>query len=233
MKSTIGPDDPRARMAMLARKIQAEHDSVDATLQSITDSATAMVPGAAHAGITLVTGRHRVESRAPTSPIPRKLDELQEQLGQGPCVQAVSAHETVDAPDLATDTRWPQFAAAATALGVGSMLSFQLYTDANNLGALNLYGATPHAFDAAAHDTAEALATHAAIALLGAQQQQQWRSALATRDLIGQAKGMLMERYNITAVQAFGLLTQLSQEANTKLIDIAHTLVDLGSDHQQ
>ncbi|KAA0017695.1 GAF and ANTAR domain-containing protein [Antrihabitans cavernicola] len=209
--------------------MQVAHGSVEETLQTITQAALTMVPGAAQAGITLVIGRHKVQSRAATSPVSRELDELQERLGEGPCLQATWEHETVSAPDLATESRWPRFAAGAVGMGVGSMLSFQLYTDDNDLGAMNLYGSRPHAFDADSYRTAAVLATHAAIALTGAQQQQQWQSALATRDVIGQAKGMLMERYKIDAVAAFDLLTTLSQEANVKVAEIARRLVDIAA----
>ena len=221
-----GGRDLRARMAELARDMQREHASVERTLQSITLAALDNVAGTAHAGITLVLGSRKVESRAATSAVPRKLDELQEQLGTGPCLQAIREHETVHIPDLAAETRWPPFTSAALGLGVASMLSFQLYTDGDNLGALTLYGATAHAFGRDAYDTGVALATHAAIALIAAQRQSQWESALASRDIIGQAKGMLMERYHIDALRAFDLLARLSQEANTKLADIARQLVE-------
>ena len=104
------------------------------------------------------------------------------------------------------------------------MLSFQLYTDHDNLGALNLYGMETHAFGPESHDMGLTLATHAAIALSTAQQHSQWASALSSRDLIGQAKGILMERYDIDSVQAFELIRQLSQERNTKVVELARSI---------
>ncbi|WP_134147986.1 GAF and ANTAR domain-containing protein [Mycobacteroides salmoniphilum] len=215
-----------AKMADVARRMQEEHSSVEMTLRSITAAALENVPGVEQAGITLVTGEYTVESRAATSELPRILDEVQQELKEGPCVQAAWEHETVYAADLTQTTPWPEFAKAAVKLGVRSMLSFQLFTHGENLGALNLYSRTPHAFGTESYDAGLALATHAAIVLVAAQRESQWVSALASRDIIGQAKGMLMERFNIGAAQAFTLIRQLSQESNTKLVDVARAIVD-------
>ena len=222
---TAPNSDYLQEIADRARTMHAQRPSVDDTLSTITRAAVDTVPGASHAGITFVTGKRRLESRAPTSPVPQKLDALQEELGEGPCLDAVFEQDTINVPDLAADPRWPRFSAAAVELGVGSMLSFQLYTDNDNLGALNLYGMTTQAFGHDSHDLGLTLATHAAIALSTARQQSQWASALASRDLIGQAKGMLMERYDIDSVAAFELIRQLSQERNTKVIDLARSIV--------
>ncbi|PKZ62992.1 hypothetical protein CYJ73_24260, partial [Gordonia terrae] len=104
-----------------------------------------------------------------------------------------------------------------------------LYTTDQELGALNLYAETPHAFDRDSLALALNLATHAAIALSSARREEQFHSALASRDIIGQAKGMIMERYNIDALQAFELLRKLSQDSNMRLADVAKQLVH--SDH--
>lgn len=223
-------DDPApgafsAKMADVARRMQQQHTSVEMTLRSITAATLENVPGVEQAGITLVTGRYSIESRAATSEVPRLLDGIQEDLRQGPCVQSAWEHETVHAADLAATTPWPDFAAAAVKLGVRSMLSFQLFTYGENLGALNLYSSSPQAFGADSYDAGLVLATHAAIVLVAAQREQQWVSALASRDIIGQAKGKLMERFNIDAAQAFVLIKQLSQESNTKLVDVARAIV--------
>ncbi|TSD99287.1 GAF and ANTAR domain-containing protein [Skermania sp. ID1734] len=216
----------RLRIREGAREIQGEHGSVEKTLEVITSAAVETVPGTSHAGVTLVIGRRRFESRAATSALPRQLDELQQSLGEGPCVQAAWLYETVDVDDLEGDQRWPKFAARAVELGVRSMLSFQLYTVDETLGALNLYAKTPRAFPSESYEAGLLLATHAAIALTGALRESQLKSALATRDIIGQAKGMIMERYGIDAVKAFDLLRRLSQETNTPLAQIARSLVE-------
>jgi AmiR/NasT family two-component response regulator len=105
------------------------------------------------------------------------------------------------------------------------MLSFQLYVSGDNLGALNLYNGSPEAFSDQSEHVGLLLASHAAVAMAGAQHEEQLLQAVATRDLIGQAKGILMERYKITADQAFSLLIRASQDTNSKLRDVADHLI--------
>ena len=108
---------------------------------------------------------------------------------------------------------------------VRSSLSIQLYVSDLDMGALNLYSDRPHAFDDETCNLAHILATHAAVAISGARRSSQFRSALASRDIIGQAKGMLMERFDVDAVRAFDLIRKLSQNTNTRLSDVAERLV--------
>ncbi|WP_186628998.1 GAF and ANTAR domain-containing protein [Rhodococcus sp. BP22] len=205
----------------MARALQQSYASIEDTLVSITTMAVGMVPGTDHAGITLVTGRRTVESRAATGELPRRLDSLQQQCGQGPCLDAVWEQRTVHVEDMRSEHRWPQFASEAGGMGVRSMLAFQLYTGRDNLGALNLYSERANGFDSASEELGLLLATQAAVALIAAQHEDQMQSALASRDLIGQAKGMIMERYGIDAVQAFDLLSRLSQDWNTSVAELA------------
>ena len=120
-----------------------------------------------------------------------------------------------------TDTRWPRFAAAAEAHGVRSMLGYKLFTSGRTLGALDLYSSKLNAFDADSEVVGELFAAHAAIALIGSTQQAEWQSALDSRDTIGMAKGILMQRERISDDQAFNLLVSTSQKANIKLHDLA------------
>src|SRR5829696_6703991 len=133
-------------MSSVARQFQEEHGDVEATLRIITAVATATVPGADECGITYVVGRRRLEPRAWTGDLPREVDALQGRLREGPCLDAVWDNEVVRVDDLATETRWPRFAREASALGVGSMLCFQLFVQGDNLGALNLYSREPAGF---------------------------------------------------------------------------------------
>ena len=125
---------------------------------------------------------------------------------------------------METETRWPRFTRRAFDLGVRSMLSFQLFTD-DSLGALNLFSRESHAFTAESEHVGTLFASHAAIALRGAQQEKQLNETLVTRDLIGQAKGILMERHQIDGHTAFEMLVKASQNSNTKLIDVATFLI--------
>jgi AmiR/NasT family two-component response regulator len=155
------------------------------------------------------------------------LDTLQEHHQQGPCLSAIRQHHTVVVDDYQAETRWPDFIAAALAqTSVRSSLSIQLFTDDSELGALNLYSEHAGNFTAHIEELALVIAAHAAVRLSGARRGRQFRTALATRDIIGQAKGIIMERYNTNAVYAFRLLVQLSQDRNESLAQIAEALVD-------
>ncbi|MGH3574909.1 MAG: ANTAR domain-containing protein, partial [Pseudonocardiaceae bacterium] len=141
---------------------------------------------------------------------------------------AIYVEQTVRVSDTASEDRWPEFAKRAAQLGVGSMLSFQLYVVGDNLGALNLYNREPDAFDDESEHVGLLFASHAAVAMAGAQRNEQLIRAIGTRDLIGQAKGILMERHKLTAEQAFMLLVRASQATHTKLRDIAEQLTTVG-----
>jgi GAF domain-containing protein len=218
--------DIGAAMAELARTLQREHSSEPATLLAVTTAAVRAVPGAAQAVISLVMRRQKmVQAHAATDPSAGRLDELQTELDDGPCLRAVWEQQTVHIPDMATESRWPRFAAAATQAGVGAMLCFQLFVEGDNLGALNLYGATAGAFTEESESAGLIFATHAAGALAGAQQEHHLSTALASRDIIGQTKGIVMERFHIDADHAFALIARLSQEHNIKLHTIATQLI--------
>jgi transcriptional regulator with GAF, ATPase, and Fis domain len=194
------------------------------TLAGVTAAAVNLIRGVDYADVLLIEKDH-FDSIAATAPVVKELDTVQERLGQGPCLQAAVADSVIRCADLRDDPRWPQFAAAATRLGVHSMLSFQLYTIKGGAGALNLLGSAPRAFSAEGEALGAVLATHAAVALAAINREHQFESALASRDNIGQAKGILMERLSIDAVQAFALLKQLSQSTNTPLRIIAQRVI--------
>jgi GAF domain-containing protein len=216
-------------MSRVARQLQESHGDVEATLRSITASAVATVPQADDCGISYVIGRRRVEPRAWTGALPEDVDALQERLGQGPCMDAAWEQEVVRVDDLAGDRRWPAFAEEALALGVASMMCFQLFVVGDQLGALNLYSRTPHAFDDESQEIGFMFATHAAVALAGAEHEENLRRGMDTRDVIGQAKGILMERHKLTADQAFGVLARVSQEMNRRLVEVASEVTGTGS----
>ena len=116
-------------------------------------------------------------------------------------------------------------------LGVRCSLSFQLFVHKDNFGALNLYGGEAGVFDDDSFLYGEILAQHAAVAMAGSQATEQMHRAIASRDLIGQAKGIIMERFRVDAVQAFALLTRLSQESNNKLLDVAERVIETRPKH--
>ncbi|WP_304045050.1 GAF and ANTAR domain-containing protein [Jatrophihabitans endophyticus] len=187
----------------------------------------AEIDAADHGGITLVD-KNRVRAVAATSPVVNGLDERQNDIGEGPCLSSLREQITVRSDDLAAEPRWPKFTAAAVDEGVHSMLSVQLFVEEENLGALNLYSNSPDAFSAADEYAAMAMAAHAAVAMKGKQLESNLRTALGSRDIIGQAKGILMERYKIDADEAFRLLVMASQRTHHKLREIADELTATG-----
>lgn len=228
MNALPEPQDLARRMAELAREF-FRPSSLAETLSGVTAAAVELVPNADWADILTVTGGRKVESFAATAKLPEELDAVQEKLGEGPCLDAAMNNLVVRSDDLRTETRWPRFAGEAVQAGVLSTLSFQLYLDSGSMGALNLFSSKPAGFDVAAEAITEVLATQAAMALSAARGHEQFSSALASRDIIGQAKGMIMERFGVDSVRAFELLRKLSQDSNIALADIATRLVESGS----
>lgn len=219
--------DLAAQLTEVARTLQQQGDAQD-TVDEIVRGAVATIPGAWHAGIIMVTGKREVSTVTMTGDVVGEVDQVQYDTGQGPCLEALYAHKLVSVPDLAHETRWPGFAERAHRLGVSSMLSFQLFVRDDDLGALNLYSPDAHTFDEESEHVGSLFAGHAAVALANAQQRDNLLQAVHTRDLIGQAKGILMERHKITGDQAFTVLMRTSQRTNVKLRDLAEVLVNTG-----
>ncbi len=224
-----GLDDLAAQLSALARSLQ-EGEDLQATLDSIVGAAVGTVPGAQHASISSIRRRKEVITRASTNDLPRAMDKAQYETEQGPCLDTLFEQRTAVIRDLDSEQRWPRFTERIRDLGLGSVLSVQLYVNGEDgdLGALNLTSADKDAFDEGSERIALLFAAHAAVAMADAQQQHQLRAAVDTRDLIGQAKGILMERFKITGDQAFLLLTRASQNTNRKLHRVADDLVHSG-----
>jgi GAF domain-containing protein len=214
-------------LAHLARDLDNESDPT-ALLQRIVDVAAAEVDGTDCAGVMLLE-HGQVSTPAATSGKVRLVDRDQHEAHEGPCLQAALDNiEMIRADDLSNDARWPLFAEKALAHGVASMLSFQLYVRDDNFGALNLYASEPHAFSDDSVHLGALLATHAALALASTRTESNLRTALQSRDMIGQAKGILMERFKIDQGAAFELLVAVSQHTHRKLREIAEDLTTTG-----
>lgn len=223
------------RLAQLVRDLDEEGISEqDGLINELTQAAVDYVPGAAAAGMTVVEHGRSVRTIGATTSDANALDSIQERHGAGPCLSATWDHHTVRVDDFSTDERWPQFFRSAMAeTPMRSSLSFMMFTDHGSMGALNLYAHRPHAFTDDSVEMGLIFATHGAVLWGSLRRESQFRSALASRDLIGQAKGMLMERFGIDAAHAFGLLTQLSQESNTKVVEIARQVVEADAPRRQ
>ncbi|WP_375430019.1 GAF and ANTAR domain-containing protein [uncultured Friedmanniella sp.] len=211
------------QMGEIARSMQG-HGDTHALLDDIVSAAVSLIPGVDEGSVSIVTDRRTITPQNPSGELPRIVDALQSETGEGPCLDAVYEQGTVHVPDMASEQRWLHFAPRAAAAGAASMLSFQLYVEGDNLGALNLYARTPHAFDEDSEQVGLLFATHAAVALASAQQRDNLTRGVATRDLIGQAKGILMERYRIDSQRAFLLLSRASQQSQVKLRTVAEQL---------
>ena len=216
------------RMAELAQVIALR--PIDDVLVDVTTAAKELIPGVAIAGVLLVGPGGTHQTLAPTSDLMFKLDNLQMATGEGPCLQAALDEVVIRTDDFRDEPRFPHYAPKVAELGLRSALSLKLYTADRTAGALNLFGYEPNLWDTEAETIGMVLAAHAAAAILATREGDQLNSALSSRDRIGQAKGILMERYKVDDVGAFAMLRQLSQDTNTKLVDIAQRVIDTRAD---
>ena len=210
----------------LVRDLEQRSDDVDTVLGDITTSAAKFVPGAQYAGITLVGRNSAVQTVAPTHRYVVYLDDVQRRHQQGPCLSSETRHEVVLIGDLATESRWPDFCEQAVKLTpVRAVLSMPLFTARRHRASLNLYAAKRDVFDEDSVELASVFGTHTALVWSLIRRSEQFKSALASRDIIGQAKGIAMERFGLDAVEAFELIKKLSQESNTPVAEIARRMV--------
>ena len=207
--------------------------SVQGTLRKIVELAVHAIDACQAAGVLTAGDGQPPTTLAASSPLAVMLDQLQIDAGNGPCLDSARSGSTIYVEDLAGDARWPEFATAAVEAGIRSVLGYAMAT--GTPGALNLDAGVPDAFDP--HDRAQALlfATLARLALDTAQERAldeertlNLTEALRTRELIGQAQGILIEREHITGEQAFEVLRRASQHLNVKLREVAAALVETG-----
>ncbi|MEV7503769.1 GAF and ANTAR domain-containing protein [Streptomyces sp. NPDC093018] len=218
------------RMAALARDLLAQ-DTVTDTLERITRSATELVPGCDAAGILILHAKG-VSTLAPTDQVVTDSDQLQERLQEGPCYD-VARPESDERVFRIADFRepnagWPRYVTEGRKLGLGSMMGFLLYTDEEDLGALNIYSRSPGAFTEASETAGWLLASHAAVAFSSARTHAQLEQAVATRHIIGEAMGILMGSHELTEGQAFDVLRRYSQDKNVKLREVARMICERG-----
>jgi GAF domain-containing protein len=211
----------------LARSLHLASADLEPTLDAIIAQAVSTVDPAQYAGLVLLLGGKLVPQATLGEP-PHVLDSLQNQTGEGPCIDAARDQSVIVIDNATTDSRWPRFNERAIELGLSSMLCVPLWVDRSRLGTLSFYSQKPDAFSVHHRRLAELYAAHAAIALADAQRTAQLQQALRNRDVIGQAKGILVERNKITSDAAFACLALASQHTNTKLIAVAHHLVETG-----
>lgn len=212
-------------MSAVAAALQLPID-LDETLNLITRCAADTVPGVCEASISITARDGRIETLAPTDPLVSRADHLQYELQQGPCLHAALEEPVVVVESLADDPRWPDFGPKAAALGFGSQVAFQFRAEPNIRGALNLYGVERHAIDEDSIQLGGMFAGQIALAMGWARQDTTLNEALTTRNTIGQAVGIVMERYQLDSDRAFRFLVRLSQNSNEKLRLVAGRIVD-------
>ena len=214
-------------LEIMARALHVKNAELQPTLEAIASTAVTMLSPARYAALT-VLARGELIPRASTGEPPLLLDRLQQRLGDGPCVNAAKRQSVFRIDDTREDLRWPEFCAEAARLNVRSMLCVPLWIDERGLGALSLYADQAAAFNESHERITILLATFAALALAEAQRADQMHDALSSRDVIGQAKGILMERHGVTADAAFSVLSRVSQAENIKLAEVARRFVETG-----
>jgi hypothetical protein len=220
-------NDVVARLTTAIGDLQRNESPVREGLGELVARAARQTPGAQYAGMTVVSRTHGISTAAATHHFAMLLDEIQERHQEGPCVSAAWRQNTEHIDDLETEERWPHYRRdALMETPVRSVLAFEVFVDKDVRGALNFYAEQPGAFQRDSFELGLIFATHIALAWSMFRRTDQFRSALLSRDIIGQAKGIIMERFHVNAIHAFELLSRLSQETNTKLADIAQQIID-------
>ncbi|WP_313405467.1 GAF and ANTAR domain-containing protein [Aeromicrobium sp.] len=202
-----------------------EQPTTEKTVELITQYAQ-IAAGSDEAGIMLVHSRARVETAASSSDRVIRSHDLQYELDEGPCLDALETGASFLVPDVETDARWVKWGPAVAELGIHSAMSVLLETRERRYGSLNLYSDAPGAFDGNDLATAQIFARHASIALANAHQEQGLLVAIDARKVIGQAQGILMERFDIDPDRSFEVLRRYSQNHNQKLHTVATWVVE-------
>lgn len=197
---------------------------LDHTLGRITAAAVEVLPDVQDASVTIVHDDGTLETAAPTAAVLLELDASQYELREGPCYDAAVDTVHVAAPNLAVDPRFPRYAEVAVAAGVRSQAGIRLFDTPTSQGALNLYSRRVGAFEDL-RSVGGLFAHQSAIALEYAREIDNLETAIRTRKTIGQAIGIVMERYGLTDERAFAFLTRLSQHRNVKLRRVAQEMV--------
>lgn len=218
---------PLGVAAALAKAIESIDGSPTfrETLDAVVAATRMSLPDFPHVSLSLRRPDGTVETASGTDELARELDELQHELAEGPCVEAMGEESLVVVEDLHREQRWPRYVPVARSRGICSQLGVPLFASGTHIGGLNLYARERADIDEACTETARLFATHSAIVLRRAQHEEQLRTALETRKLIGQATGITMERYQVDPEQAFRFLVRTSSASNTKLRDLAKELV--------
>jgi GAF domain-containing protein len=221
-----GVEATHLRIAEIVQQLHSRPDTdSDTVVAELAEHAAVEIPGAQYAGVTVTRNAKYIDTPAATHKWPILLDEIQQLHREGPCLTAAWEEKTIHVADLETDDRFPLYRRdALEQTPIRSVMAFQMFIAGETMGALNVYAEEPRAFGQASRDIGLIFAAHSSVAWNSARRGEQFRRALASRDTIGQAKGMIMERYGVDAVQAFEVLRKLSQDSNVPLVQVATEL---------
>lgn len=206
----------------------AEASGLQETLQRIVDLGEALLEHCDGVSLMLIGRGGVIDTPASSSAVAYESDMAQYSTGQGPCLDAIKEHHTIVMGDLETDERWPDYRARVLELGVRSMISLRLFVTDDSMGALDMYSRRPQAFDRRSQLIGQVFAAQASVALKAALIESGLQTAVESRDVIGQAKGIVMARHRVTADIAIEVLKRLSQEHNQKLTDLAEQIARTG-----
>jgi GAF domain-containing protein len=225
----FAPDEQQVADAFARLAIELhDADGVVETVEAVAQFALQAL-NCSYAGIVLYSRGSRPEIAAVTDPRVAEAYEWQLDSETGPLVSSLQEQATVLIPDTLAEQRWPEWAAKLATLGVRSALDVPLLTGSDRsrtLGVLGLYSPEPKAFSADDEAIAHILARHASVAVATARHEVSMAQAVDARKLVGQAMGILMERFDVDGDRAFAILKRYSQDTNTKLRDVAQQLID-------
>ena len=213
-----------ASLAEVARQFSSAPDR-ESALESIVSAASTLLPDIDHVGISLAHSDGTIETPASSSEFAAKLDQMQADLGEGPCVYAAEAETIVRVEPARHEQRWPRFISAAVHLGLRSQLGVRLLTDDRSMGALNLYSTSSDTISQETTQLADLFAAQAAVALGWLRREDELTTAMESRRTIGMALGIVMQQFAVDDVNAFRYLTRLSNNQNIKLRDVATQVV--------
>ena len=227
------PEAPAPRSLVEAFSEIAQHihtsEDYEGSMRRITETATHAIPGCRSASLSLLEKDGPV-TRAATSQLSHDGDQIQYEEGEGPCLDAAMHERWVHTPNVGESPRWPRSSTRLAAeLGVGSMLSCRLTLDAaprSTLGGLNLYATEVDAFTDEDQMLAILLASLGAVVVDASRQQAHLRAAIESRQVIGEAIGILRAQSDLSRDEAFTMLSKASQRMNVKLRDLAQQIAD-------
>lgn len=223
-----GPDDVLLeRIGSIALAL-SEADTLQDTLQRVVDLGEDLLEHCDGVSLMLISKGGKIDTPAYSSPAAHDSDMAQYATQEGPCLDAIKDQRTVVINDLETEERWPDYRARALELGVRSMISIRLYVTEESMGALDMYSRQPNAFDHRSQLIGQVFAAQASVATKAALIEAGLELAIQSRDVIGQAKGIVMARGRMTANMAFEVLKRISQQRRQKLSQVAEEIARTG-----